>query len=402
MVGTLYFANGTTYYVSDSGAAKFNTLEAASTLKVTGATTLSSTLTVTGTATLNGATTIDDTLTVTSTATFHDIVPATTNTYSLGSTSTTAPKRWKTLYIGDADTYGSATQPIWWSNGVPTPCTSYSNASVATAGTFTSAKSVALTGDTIGSASSKAGWSIATKTYQLSPQTDSATWRTTNTAPFDALYKKHITFDGLKTTANIGAPATGVTYSHVITIGAWSDSSGGAMHQLAFNDKCIAFRRSSSATAWGDWLNIVHSTKSTAIGAAGQPVWVDANGKITACTSYANATVGTALKLGVNGGDATHPVYFANGVPVACENVEVPTVFKTSFIISSGATSKQISDTKITADMHVINLVITGGDEGINAPITWETADGSVTFKSTSAVTANVYGYAYLAKVVDL
>ena len=43
------------------------------------------------------------------------------------------------------------------------------------------------------------------------------------------------------------------------------------------------------------------------------------SGFITSSATVANATnAGTASKLGTNGGDSTTPVYFSNGVPVAC------------------------------------------------------------------------------------
>ena len=49
-----------------------------------------------------------------------DLRPDATNTYNLG----TSNKRWKTLFIGTADTYGSGIIPIYWNSGVPTPSTS--------------------------------------------------------------------------------------------------------------------------------------------------------------------------------------------------------------------------------------------------------------------------------------
>lgn len=42
--------------------------------------------------------------------------PNTTNTGSLGLST----NRWKTLYIGNADTYGDEYTPIYWNNGIPT------------------------------------------------------------------------------------------------------------------------------------------------------------------------------------------------------------------------------------------------------------------------------------------
>ena len=71
-----------------------------------------------------------------------DLRPDATNTYNLGTSS----KRWKTLFIGTADTYGSGIIPIYWNSGVPTPSTStvgsgvipiYLNAGTLTASTST-------------------------------------------------------------------------------------------------------------------------------------------------------------------------------------------------------------------------------------------------------------------------
>lgn len=71
-----------------------------------------------------------------------DLRPDATNTYNLGTSS----KRWKTLFIGTADTYGSGIIPIYWNSGIPTPSTStvgsgvipiYLNAGTLTASTST-------------------------------------------------------------------------------------------------------------------------------------------------------------------------------------------------------------------------------------------------------------------------
>ncbi len=60
-----------------------------------------------------------------------NILPQATNTYTLGASST---GRWKALYIGTADSYGSTTQPIYWNNGVPT-ATTYSLSATVNSGT---------------------------------------------------------------------------------------------------------------------------------------------------------------------------------------------------------------------------------------------------------------------------
>lgn len=76
---------------------------ASSNLTVWSATDLKTTLLVGGNATIDG-----------------NVIPATTNTYSLGTGGTTSPKRWSALYIGAEDTYGDPYLPVYWHNGVPT------------------------------------------------------------------------------------------------------------------------------------------------------------------------------------------------------------------------------------------------------------------------------------------
>lgn len=377
MVGTLYFANGTTYYISDAGSAKFKALDAtdatnlASTLKVTGATTLSSTLAVTG------ATTLNSTLTVKNTATMYNVVPADNNTsYSLGSTSA----HWKALYIGSNDSYGSDSQPIWWSDGKPATCTSYANAAVKSAGQFTSAQSITLTGDTTGSASSTAGWSIATTTSKVSAHADSTTWRAQNDGPYTDLYKRHIVFDGLKNNANIGAPTTDVTYSHVITISGWSDWSGGPTSQLAFHTNGISTRNAKNANEWNDWMNVVRADK-TGAGASTTPVWIDATGKA-----------------------------------VPCAQVDVPTMWRKNFSISLTAATTSIDsviqNSTFTEDMQVIQVVVTAGGERLTSPITWsflpypnstDRVDLHLQFTCETADAATTLaGYVFIARVVTL
>ena len=61
---------------------------------------------------------------------FGAFVPGTTNSQSLGTSSL----RWSALYVGTADSYGSATQPIYWNAGVP-KATTYSLGATVNAGT---------------------------------------------------------------------------------------------------------------------------------------------------------------------------------------------------------------------------------------------------------------------------
>lgn len=73
--------------------------------------------------------------------------------------------------------------------------------------------------------------------------------RSVATTPND--YKNKITFAGLKANTTIGRPAP-TTYSYVVGLRGWSDSSGGKSHELAFNDNGI-FHRIGATDTWEAW-----------------------------------------------------------------------------------------------------------------------------------------------------
>lgn len=81
-----------------------------------------------------------------------DLVPEDTETYNLGSSSLL----WNKVYIGTDDTYGSNTNPIYWSDGVPTPLTYTANRlyysadtdSFAATGHYASTTSIAINSTT--------------------------------------------------------------------------------------------------------------------------------------------------------------------------------------------------------------------------------------------------------------
>ena len=110
--------------------------------------------------------------------------------------------------------------------------------------------------------------------------------RGTNTSPKD--YNNDIIFRGLKTNIAINSPNSD-TYSYLVGLRGWNDSSGGGSHELAFNNQGIYSRIATSEIAWGAWKRLAYTTD----------------------------TVAAANKLTVNAGAATRPVYFANGIPVA-------------------------------------------------------------------------------------
>ncbi len=60
------------------------------------------------------------------------------------------------------------------------------------------------------------------------------------------------------------------------------------------NDDKRLFYRTSGADTWGDWAEVAHINVGTAVGNATQPVYITNTGVVTACTSYANASVNHA------------------------------------------------------------------------------------------------------------
>ncbi|MBO7697087.1 MAG: hypothetical protein J6Y28_04910 [Acholeplasmatales bacterium] len=60
----------------------------------------------------------------------------TSNSQTLGSST----NRWSKVYIGNSNSYGSATTPIYWNDGIPTPITSINVPSTSTAAALTNAR----------------------------------------------------------------------------------------------------------------------------------------------------------------------------------------------------------------------------------------------------------------------
>lgn len=194
---------------------------------------------------------------------------------------------------------GTTSAPVWTdiSGLVPT--------NAGTADAFSSAATVALTGDTTGSASSTKGWSITTKTDRISTVGDN---RSVATTPND--YANKIIFQGLKTNSSFGSPSTD-SYSYVIGLRGWSDSSGGDSHELAFNNSGIN-HRSGATTSWGDWEKLVTSANytdytvtKTGSGASGS--WgISITGNAATATKLGSTTVGSARQaIYLNAGTAT-------------------------------------------------------------------------------------------------
>lgn len=83
--------------------------------------------------------------------------------------------------------------------------------------------------------------------------------RNSNTTPNS--YASNLVFQGLKANTKIDSPS-GDTYSYVVGLRGWKDSSGGYAHELAFNDSGI-FARRGSTTSWNvGWQKIALNRSS--------------------------------------------------------------------------------------------------------------------------------------------
>jgi len=74
-------------------------------------------------------------------------------------------------------------------------------------------------------------------------------------------YSNALSFLGLKSKTTIGSPSND-SYSYLVGLRGWSDSSGGDSHELAFNNTGI-FWRHGATTSWGNWGKIFTSLTTT-------------------------------------------------------------------------------------------------------------------------------------------
>ena len=85
--------------------------------------------------------------------------------------------------------------------------------------------------------------------YSISTIADN---RNTNTMPND--YNNTFIFQGLKDNSKINSPSSD-TYSYLLGLRGWSDSSGGNSHELAFNNTGV-YWRNGGTTSWNSWHRI--------------------------------------------------------------------------------------------------------------------------------------------------
>lgn len=113
--------------------------------------------------------------------------------------------------------------------------------------------------------------------------------RSTATTPNS--YSSTFVFQGLKYNSTIGITSTN-TYSYVLGLRGWNDSSGGDSHELAFNGNLGILTRS-GATTWNAWRRILDSSNYTEYtvtktGSGASGTWgINVSGSSTSCSGNA-------------------------------------------------------------------------------------------------------------------
>ena len=165
-----------------------------------------------------------------------------------------------------------------------------------TATKFTAAQSITLTGDTTGTASSKAGWSIGTTTSKLS-----------NAGHLNTAEKLDAFIEANKLKYATVAAVDGVTSDGMIISVPWSSSSWG--HQIFLDDSAMVMQHrhrytktnsdGSTAQAWSGWATLLDSNNYnnytvTKTGGGASGTWsISVTGSSASCTGKA----ATATKL---------------------------------------------------------------------------------------------------------
>ena len=142
-------------------------------------------------------------------------------------------------------------------SGVRSIATGTSNGTISVNTNGTSAN-VAVKG--LGSAAYTASTAYAPASHSHDYLTGWADTRNVTTTPND--YNSQLKVVGIKTPTASGT-LDGSSYSTLVGVRGWSDSSGGNSHELAFTGFGSLYRRHGSTTSWSDWIQVLDSSNYT-------------------------------------------------------------------------------------------------------------------------------------------
>lgn len=138
------------------------------------------------------------------------------------------------------------------------PSVAASNVNIAS-GTTNTGKQEVITSLTLNSEGHVTGYTKSNvySYYQSANMLNVIDTRTVNDLPFAKTQKKAITAY-FKSNSTVSLPSTAGTFSTLMTITGWGDSSGGFPHQLAFSGSGgkIYHRVATSTSAWGSWSQL--------------------------------------------------------------------------------------------------------------------------------------------------
>ena len=190
--------------------------------------------------------------------------------------------------------------------------TADANKAVLTATKFASAQSVTLTGDTTGTASSQAGWSIATTTKKL---TNSGRLTSANVDNSSANYLNKITYFLASSSMTEGKPPS----DGGILNFAWDQRKWGAQLAIRIDTTPHLYLRGNNNSAWDtNWLTVLDSNNYNSYSPK-----LDGTGATGTWGISVTGNAATATKLTGTTGSWSEPVYINDGVPTKIDYLNI-------------------------------------------------------------------------------
>jgi len=248
-----------------------------------------------------------------------NIIPSGNNAQNIGSTT----NRWAKLYIGTADSYGSATKGIYWDAGVPKACT------------------VAINSGT------------TNKIAYYSDNTTISSWTSTTGGTVQPIYLNA----GVPTalSGSVGGAATPV-YLNAGTITKLTGTRGGNKQPVWLNGgEIVASSGSEGSGTQFVYLSSGVITKTTStVGSSTKPIYLNA-GVITECSNMATSSHTHKIKLG--GTEITVPA--PGTTPTATTLITGPFAINTeansskAFSIQRGSSSEGVQHWVDDSEYHI-------------------------------------------------
>lgn len=259
----------------------------------------------------------------------------TSNTQTLGS----ATNRWSKVYIGNSNTYGSATTPVYWNDGIPTAITSINVPSTSTVAALTTARQLgvkldATTAATFNGSADQLAIPVSGVLKVANGGTGYASVDTTPTANSARMVTSggvKAALDGKSNTNHThnyaGSSSAGGAANSVANVLTFSTSGNGGGNGTTYNGSAARIISYNSVGAAPSSHTHNYAASNSAGGAANSAIQltnartVQVNLASSVAASFngtANITPGVSGILGVgNGGTGTNSFGYKNAVVLA-------------------------------------------------------------------------------------